>query len=138
MNIIICGVGGQGILFISSIFAKVFSNQGKRVCFAKIFDEGQRNGSVSTHIRVDEGTSPLIPVGKADLLASLDKEETERNKPFLAKEDSLIEAYGKSNMFLLGTIIKKINASPNLFEAEIESKPNGEKNLKEFRDGLNA
>ncbi len=90
-NIIICGVGGQGILFASEILALTAMECGFDVKKSEIHGMAQRGGSVFSHIRIGEKIySPLIEKGKCDILLSFEKAETLRWVPYLKKDNPLI------------------------------------------------
>lgn len=79
-NIIITGVGGQGNVMASRIFANMLVRNGFQVTIGETFGASQRGGSVMSHIRVS-GTSawsPQIPRGKADIVVSLEPIEAIR------------------------------------------------------------
>lgn len=90
-DILVAGVGGQGVVLASRMLALAAMKAGFRVSTAETIGMSQREGSVSSHIRVGEEISgSLIPAGKADLLIGLEPAETVRNLPFLKKEGKII------------------------------------------------
>lgn len=74
-QVIISGVGGQGILFITRLLAEVAIAQGYPVLTSETHGMAQRGGVVISHLKVGGFSSPLVRPGQADLLMSL-KEET--------------------------------------------------------------
>jgi len=79
-NIVIAGLGGQGVLKASDILAEAAFHAGHDVKKAEVHGMSQRGGSVMSHIRVS-GTStwsPQIPKGKADILIALEPIEAVR------------------------------------------------------------
>ncbi len=91
INIIICGVGGQGIILSSEILALVAMESGYDVKKSEVHGMAQRGGSVVSHIRIGEKVySPLIEKGKCDFLLSFEKAETLRWIPYLKKDDPVI------------------------------------------------
>ncbi|MBE9513720.1 MAG: indolepyruvate oxidoreductase subunit beta [Dehalococcoidia bacterium] len=92
LNILIAGVGGQGNLFASSILARYFANNGYRVGAVETIGAAQRGGSVVSHLRISESDiySPLIPLGKVDLLVGLETLEMLRNFRMLATDGSYL------------------------------------------------
>ncbi len=85
-DILIAGVGGQGVVLASRMLALAAMKAGFHVSTAETIGMSQREGSVSSHIRIgDEVSGSLIPVGQADLLLGLEPAETVRNLPFLRK-----------------------------------------------------
>jgi indolepyruvate ferredoxin oxidoreductase beta subunit len=90
-DILVAGVGGQGVVLASRMLALAAMKAGFRVSTAETIGMSQREGSVSSHIRIgDEISGSLIPAGKADLLIGLEPAETIRNLPFLKKGGKLI------------------------------------------------
>ncbi|MGB9930133.1 MAG: indolepyruvate oxidoreductase subunit beta [Methanosarcina sp.] len=90
-NILIAGVGGQGVVLASRILALAAMKAGFHVSTAETIGMSQREGSVSSHIRIgSERPGSLIPLGKADLLLGFEVAETVRNLPFLKKEGKVI------------------------------------------------
>lgn len=78
-NILIVGVGGQGIITASDIIAQAALNEGYDTKKSEIHGMSQRGGSVFSHIRFgDKVQSPLIPAHGADILISLERMETLR------------------------------------------------------------
>jgi len=89
-NILICGVGGQGILLASEVLALAAIGDGWDVKKSEVHGMAQRGGSVVSNIRFGEKVfSPLIPQGEADFLLSFEELETLRWLHYL-KEDGLI------------------------------------------------
>lgn len=86
-NIIMSGVGGQGILLAAKIIAKAAESAGFQVAAHEIHGMAQRGGSVTARIRFGEQFySPLFLDGEADLLASMEAIEAIRNAHLLKKE----------------------------------------------------
>ncbi len=90
-NIIICGVGGQGIILTSEILAIAGMESGFDVKKSEVHGMSQRGGSVVSHIRIGEKIySPLIEKGKCDFLLSFEKAETLRWVHYLKKDEPVI------------------------------------------------
>ncbi|WP_269849076.1 2-oxoacid:acceptor oxidoreductase family protein [Methanosarcina horonobensis] len=90
-DILIAGVGGQGVVLASRMLALTAIKTGFHVSTAETIGMSQREGSVSSHVRIgDEISGSLIPAGKADLLIGLEPAETVRNLPFLKKNGKVI------------------------------------------------
>lgn len=90
-NIIICGVGGQGILLASDILCTGAFLEGFDVKKSEIHGMAQRGGSVITHIRFGPKVySPLVEVGKADFILSFEKLEALRYSYFLKRDGVVI------------------------------------------------
>ncbi|MFC2163564.1 indolepyruvate oxidoreductase subunit beta [Acidobacteriota bacterium] len=82
-QIILAGVGGQGILFSSRIFSELGIKLGLEVTGAETHGMSQRGGSVVAHIKIGGYQSPIIRGGTADILFSLDKNEAYKSLNFL-------------------------------------------------------
>jgi len=93
-NIIIAGVGGQGILTIASIIDLAAMNIGLHVKQAEVHGMSQRGGAVESHLRISDSElfSDLIPLGKADLILSIEPMESLRYLPFLSKDGIIVTA----------------------------------------------
>jgi len=83
-NILMVGVGGQGIILASNIISRLALIHGLDVKKSEIHGMSQRGGSVFSHIRLGEKVySPTIPEGEVDVLISLEEMETIRWIGFL-------------------------------------------------------
>ncbi len=93
-NIIISGVGGQGILTMASIIDLAAMNLGLNVKQAEVHGMSQRGGAVESHLRIssDEIFSDLIPKGKADIILSIEPMESLRYLPFLSPDGVIVTA----------------------------------------------
>ena len=91
-NIVICGLGGQGIMLLGKIIGNFYLMQGYEVKVCDIMGLGQRGGDVSCHIRYSYGhiMSPFIMDGDADCIISLELTETIRNIQYLKPEGIVI------------------------------------------------
>ncbi|MCQ2466393.1 MAG: indolepyruvate oxidoreductase subunit beta [Clostridia bacterium] len=89
-DIMICGVGGQGTVLASKIIAAAAMDEGNAVHSAETIGMAQRGGSVTSHVRVGEAYSPLIPYGSADLIISFEPAEAVRNLIYLKKDGIVI------------------------------------------------
>ncbi len=91
-NIILAGVGGQGILTIAAILDTAALNNGLFFKQSEVHGMSQRGGAVQSHVRISDGEiySDLIPKGKADMILSMEPMETLRYLPFLAKDAWLL------------------------------------------------
>ncbi len=78
-NILICGVGGQGVVLASALLADLALRKGYDVKQGVVKGMAQRGGSVVSNLRFGEKVySPLIPKGEVDFLFSTEKLETLR------------------------------------------------------------
>jgi indolepyruvate ferredoxin oxidoreductase beta subunit len=85
MNIqmIISGVGGQGVLLMTRIFAAFALREGYPLIGSEDHGMSQRGGSVMTHLKIGNFDSPLVKKGSADLLLSLEKDEAYKTLLYL-------------------------------------------------------
>ncbi|RKD27280.1 indolepyruvate ferredoxin oxidoreductase beta subunit [Caminicella sporogenes DSM 14501] len=76
-NILLVGVGGQGIILASKILSTGLMNAGYDVKMSEVHGMAQRGGSVTTQVRFGKKVySPIIGKGQADILVSFEKMET--------------------------------------------------------------
>ncbi|MCC6144516.1 MAG: indolepyruvate oxidoreductase subunit beta [Candidatus Hydrogenedentes bacterium] len=79
-NIVLAGLGGQGVIRASEILAEVLFRAGYDVKQSEIHGMSQRGGSVSSDLRFgDRVFSPMVPPGEADYLLILDASQQENN-----------------------------------------------------------
>ena len=92
LDMIISGVGGQGILSISTIIGTAVVKKGMYFKQAEVHGMSQRGGDVQSHLRISDKPifSDLIQKGKADMILSVEPMESLRYLPFLKKEGWLI------------------------------------------------
>ncbi len=93
-NIILAGVGGQGILTIAAILDYAAMKKDLYIKQAEVHGMSQRGGAVESHLRISKRAiySDLIPLGKADIILSLEPMEALRYLPFLADNGTIITA----------------------------------------------
>ncbi len=84
INMILCGLGGQGILFMTKVLARAALDKGLDVMGAETHGMAQRGGSVVSHLRIGTAQSSLVRSGAAHYLLALEENEGWRNLPFLA------------------------------------------------------
>ncbi|HDQ43910.1 MAG TPA: indolepyruvate oxidoreductase subunit beta [bacterium] len=90
-NILIVGVGGQGILLASELLGAVAFEAGYDVKKSEVHGMAQRGGVVSSHVRFGEKVySPLIPEGEADTILAFEEAEAQRWLHFLKPGGNLI------------------------------------------------
>ena len=87
-DIILSGVGGQGILSIATVIGRAALAEGLQIKQAEVHGMSQRGGDVQSHLRISSSEihSDLIPRGAADLVISLEPMESLRYLPWLAAE----------------------------------------------------
>jgi indolepyruvate ferredoxin oxidoreductase beta subunit len=84
INLVLCGLGGQGILFMTKVLAQVALDKGYNVMGAETHGMAQRGGSVVSHLRIGNVQGSLVKTSEAPLLLALEENEGYRNLPFLA------------------------------------------------------
>lgn len=91
-DIILAGVGGQGILSIATIIGSAALADGLRLKQAEVHGMSQRGGDVQSNLRISDKpiASDLIPLGEADLIISLEPMEALRYVPYLAENGWIV------------------------------------------------
>lgn len=91
-DIILSGVGGQGILSIATVIGKAALKANLHMKQAEVHGMSQRGGDVQSNLRISDSpiASDLIPKGSCDLIISLEPMEGLRYLPYLNKEGWLI------------------------------------------------
>ncbi len=84
-NVLIAGVGGQGIILLSDVLGNAAIRSGYGVRGSETHGMAQRGGSVVAHIRIGDARSPLIPRGRADYLVALEPLEALRYLDYMAE-----------------------------------------------------
>ena len=93
-DIILCGVGGQGILSIATVLGQAATEAGLCLKQAEVHGMSQRGGDVQSHLRLstDPIWSDLIPLRGADLIISMEPMEALRYLPWLSENGRIISA----------------------------------------------
>ena len=91
-DIILCGVGGQGILSIATIIGEAAINEGLYIKQAEVHGMSQRGGDVQSNLRISSNpiNSDLIALGQADVIISMQPMEALRYLPYLNKKTGWI------------------------------------------------
>ena len=118
-DLILSGVGGQGILSIATIIGAAAINDNLYIKQAEVHGMSQRGGDVQSNLRISSTpiASDLIPLGKADLIISLEPMEAMRYLPYLKKDGWVIT---NTEPFVnipdypdLDTLMQRIEALPH-------------------------
>ena len=118
-DIILAGVGGQGVLSIAAIIASAAMKSGLSVRQSEVHGMSQRGGGVSAHLRLSDTViaSDLIPQGKADMILAMEPMESLRYLPWLGAKGVLLTAaepfVNINNYPEIETIYKTINSLPD-------------------------
>ena len=90
-NILIAGVGGQGVILMSELLGQAAVADGLRVRGSEILGMAVRGGSVTSSIRIGEDVyGPLIPTGKCNALVGMEPSEALRNITYLSKSSLVL------------------------------------------------
>jgi len=118
-DIILAGVGGQGILSIAAVIGEAALEDGLYMKQSEVHGMSQRGGDVQSNLRLSDRpiASDLIPVGQADLIISLEPMESLRYLPYL-KRDGWIVTNSQPFINIPGypaieKIMDEINRLPN-------------------------
>lgn len=119
LDMILAGVGGQGILSISYLICRAALTRGLNFKQAEVHGMAQRGGAVQSHLRISEHViaSDLIPLGGASLILSVEPLEAFRYTQFLNPDGRVISStvpfINIPNYPDLGQLIQKFDAFPN-------------------------
>ncbi|MBQ3722234.1 MAG: indolepyruvate oxidoreductase subunit beta [Bacteroidales bacterium] len=126
-DIILCGVGGQGILSIATVLGEAATASGLQLKQAEVHGMSQRGGDVQSNLRLSTEPiwSDLIPKGQADLIISMEPMEALRYLPYLSPEGRVVTA-SKPLVNIpdypdLADIIAELEALPNVSMMDIET-----------------
>ncbi len=90
-QMVICGVGGQGILTISDIITIAAQKKGLDILGSEVHGMAQKGGSVITNLKIGKNlNSPTIPIGSSKMLVGLEQNETLRYLKYLQPGGTVI------------------------------------------------
>jgi len=91
VNILISGIGGQGVLTLAVVMAEAAVSQGYDVTTAEVHGLAMRFGHLEVHLRLGKKiNSPLIPDGEADLVIGLEPLEALKAARYIGKDTTVI------------------------------------------------
>lgn len=137
-DIILCGVGGDGIVSVAKIISDAALNENLYLKQSEIHGMSQRGGSVFSHLRLSDNPifADVIPEGHADIILSSEPMEALRYLPFLSKEGCVITNSDPfvniSNYPDMGKVMAELEKIPNrvVFNAnEVAKKINARSNM---------
>jgi indolepyruvate ferredoxin oxidoreductase beta subunit len=96
-QLIISGVGGQGVLFVTRLLAEAAINKGLPVFTSETHGMAQRGGTVLSHFKVGDFSSPLIRPRQADALLLLKAENLTAHGNFLKSGGWAVSNAGSDN-----------------------------------------
>ncbi|MBR2154416.1 MAG: indolepyruvate oxidoreductase subunit beta [Bacteroidaceae bacterium] len=126
-DIILCGVGGQGILSIATIIGEAATKAGLYLKQAEVHGMSQRGGDVQSNLRLSTAPiySDLIPQGGTDVVISMEPMESLRYLPYLAKTGTIVTS---SKPFVNipnypdeAAMMAELDALPSVVKLDIES-----------------
>lgn len=83
LNLVVVGVGGQGLITLSTIIAEAAMRRGYGALVAETHGLSQRGGTVVVHVRLGEVDAPLIPEASADAMLAMELIEAARYRRYL-------------------------------------------------------
>ncbi|EEX48591.1 MULTISPECIES: 2-oxoacid:acceptor oxidoreductase family protein [Jonquetella] len=90
MQYVIVGTGGQGVLFASKVLGYLALKNGQKVLASEVHGMAQRGGSVVSHFKVGDYSSPLVTPGHADVILAFDQNEAARSLEFLHSDGTVV------------------------------------------------
>ncbi|MFR9620268.1 MAG: indolepyruvate oxidoreductase subunit beta [Rikenellaceae bacterium] len=126
IDIILSGVGGQGILSIAAVIGEAVRAEGLNIKQAEVHGMSQRGGDVQTNLRISSEpiASDLIALGGADAIISLEPMEALRYLPYLKKEGWIVTS---SSPFInipnypeVESVMAELKSLPNVLMADID------------------
>ena len=98
INLLLSGVGGQGVILASRILSEAALAQGLDIKQSEVHGMSQRGGSVVSHVRIgDRVHSPLVPEGQCDLLAGFEPLEALRHAHNVRPGGAIVYAVDRIN-----------------------------------------
>ena len=126
-DIILCGVGGQGILSIATIIGEAATETGINLKQAEVHGMSQRGGDVQSNLRLSTDViySDLIQKGGADLIISMEPMEALRYLPYLSK-DGVVVTSNKPFVNIphypdQDALFAELSALPHVVQLDIEA-----------------
>ncbi len=126
-DIILAGVGGQGILSIATVIGEASLKEGLYIKQAEVHGMSQRGGDVQSNLRIssEKISSDLIPLGCADLIISLEPMEALRYLPYLSEDGwivtNTVPFVNISNYPEESTIIGELKSMRNVIMLDVDS-----------------
>lgn len=126
-DIILAGVGGQGILSIATVIGSAALEQGLYLKQAEVHGMSQRGGDVQSNLRISTAPvhSDLIPKGGADLIVSLEPMEALRYLPYLSKDGWIITNttpfVNIPNYPEMDVLMAELNKYPNVIALDVDA-----------------
>lgn len=125
-DIILAGVGGQGILTIATILGRAAMQEDLNIKQAEVHGMSQRGGDVQSNLRISSSpiASDLIPTGAADIIVSLEPMEALRYVPSLSTEEWIVTSTAPFNNIPdypeTGVILDELSQWPHTIAFDME------------------
>jgi indolepyruvate ferredoxin oxidoreductase beta subunit len=126
-NLIVVGVGGQGIILVSRIVGEAALKSGLNVMVSEIHGMAQRGGMVVSMIRIGDAHSPMIGRGEADMILGFEPVETYRNLDMASEKTTIVTSI---NQIIPPTVIPGEESYPDLEQLLSNLENLGEKLVK--------
>jgi indolepyruvate ferredoxin oxidoreductase beta subunit len=110
-NLVVVGVGGQGIILVSRIVGEAALKSGLNVMVSEIHGMAQRGGMVVSMIRIGDAHSPMIGKGEADMILGFEPVETYRNMDMASEKTTIVTSI---NQIIPPTVIPGEENYPDL------------------------
>ena len=131
-NVVIAGLGGQGVVKASDILADAAFRAGLDVTKAEILGMSQRGGSVASDVRFGPRVlSPMVSAGEADYLVVLSADQVENNLPVLKPggvlirpemvDENALPSKRSLNIALMGMLSKHLNLPETLWQEALKA-----------------
>lgn len=122
LNIIICGVGGQGNILASELLASVFVEKNYFTTVGETYGASQRGGPVMSHVRISKVMQygPLVPRNEADIIIGFEAIETLRVVREYGNKETLVLFDSRLNYPISVLIGEEIYPSFESIENEIK------------------
>lgn len=127
LDIILSGVGGQGILSIAAIIGEAALEEGLHIKQAEVHGMSQRGGDVQSNLRISSDAiySDLIAKGTADAIISLEPMEALRYLPYLSQQGWVVANSAPyvniGNYPELDTVLKELSSLPNVILLDVDA-----------------
>ena len=126
-DIILCGVGGQGILSIATIIGEAATEAGINLKQAEVHGMSQRGGDVQSNLRLSTETiySDLIAQGKTDVVISMEPMEALRYLTYLAPDGTIVTSskpfVNIPNYPVEAELMAELDSMPSVVKLDIDS-----------------
>lgn len=117
-DVILCGVGGQGMLSVAAVIARAAMDQGLQIRQSEVHGMAQRGGAVQAHLRLSDGDihSDLIGMGRADMILSMEPLEALRYLSYLGPAGLVVSAAEPYSNIIdypdVNTVLAALRAQP--------------------------